>query len=95
MTRYVRVPNYEDVRITDYGLALLAEIHDFDQGARSDSNGRRERVFLTSPATGQTARALVRAGLVRYALPAGSDYLFGVEATAAGCAVLAAWRQRP
>lgn len=93
MSKYVRVPDYEDVQITEAGLHWLKVVHDFDQGARSDLNGRRERVYHPGPSAGRACAALARQGLVRYALPQDSEFSYGVEATAAGCVIVAAARR--
>lgn len=89
----MKPPNYPEITLTDAGARLLAEVHDFDQGARSDADGRRERVYRPGPSTGRAARALVDKGLLRYASASGSSWVDGVEATAAGCAVLADLRR--
>jgi hypothetical protein len=88
--RRIVVPNYPELRLSEPGLWLLRQVHRFDQGARSDVDGKRERVYRPGPFQGQAAKALVNRGLLRYAAATGHVWVDGVEVTAAGCAVLAA-----
>jgi hypothetical protein len=91
------------VALTEPQLRLLHYVVRFDQGARCEHCGRRQRVYHPGVSEGNAGQALVRKGLARNAArcspPFGAEpepcnvrpWVDGIEATAAGAAVLEQW----